>query len=527
MTPQTRPFRTLAVLTLMTSTIASCDPPIDPEVDSGLVADNVASVVENAARAIQAMDQPGGVQPQSSMARFAARLLSGDQSVDQPVRPSRQAGPAMTSGLQALRRLLADELAGAGASGMSLAPSRNAPRTIHKSEPPAGDEISDEAKELRWIIKNRLLAQNNLESHDHVQAIYRLRPEVTCAEPHAVRLDEECARFFGRVDVRLRLIRSGAGHEVELQVGGERVRPLTLYIDPSRITATAELQAVKSAVLVVASRLEEPDPGLPTVMRGAFQLALTKDGERSATFALSLLDMIEVRDDQERSAFRTAAASPALSVRLDGDARKIRSWASVGLTEVITPLDDNVRRPASPDLRVVVAGLYGQGTVDLNEEKLVFQNVGLGAGPSFAEVRGQRIVELNLNAQDKRGFDATVTVAPDGTPRLALAPRFDLDLMFKLALIKAELSSPPPAHLEDETYRLLVDGAGGQGPVLEPFEDREGQRTGVRVVSGQVSLSSSKVPAAVNAAAGQCLEPREPAPGDHPVLGAVQVTTCP
>jgi len=171
-----------------------------------------------------------------------------------------------------------------------------------------------------------------------------------------------------------------------------------------------------------------------------------------------------------------------------------------------------IRRTGSPDLRVVVAGVVGRGTVDLTAETLVFEKVGLGAGPSYAEVRGQRVVQLDLNPQDQRGFDATVTFGPDGSPRLAIAPRFDLNLMFKLMLIKAELSSPPPAHLEDESYRLLFEGAGGQGPVLEAFEDQPHQRSGLRVASGRLQLFSSKAAEPVTARCASTLRARRKKP---------------
>ncbi len=520
MTRPTRPFHTLTALALVTCSVASCDPPIDPEVDSGLVADHAASVFESSRRALQAMDRPPqDVPAPGGLQRFAARLLNANPTGD----ANSSGGLAAKTGLRGLRRVLGDELFSPRPS-LERAP---APRTLNRSEPPAGDELSDESQELHWIIKNRLLARNNVESQTPFEVIYRLRPEVTCAQPHGRALDQDCARFLGRVELRLRLTREGLGHAVELLVGAERVHPLTLFVDEREVAATTDLQALKATAQSISRALEEPDPGLPTVMRGTFRISLTREGARSAGLRLGLLDMIEVLDQKERFVFRTAAADRALVVRLDGETRRIEASAGVGLTEVIGPLDDNVnRQPPAPDLRVVVAGLVGTGTVDLGAEKLVFEGVGLGAGPSFAEVRGQRIVELNLNPQDRRVLDATVTFGPQGTPRLSLSPRFDLGLMFKLALIKDALSSPPPAHLEDETYRLLVDRDASGGPVLEAFEDEQQHRAGVRVVSGAVTLSSSRVGTPVTATAGMCLEPTEPAPGAHPVLGAVKVTTC-
>jgi hypothetical protein len=142
-------------------------------------------------------------------------------------------------------------------------------------------------------------------------------------------------------------------------------------------------------------------------------------------------------------------------------------------------------------------------------------------------VRGDRIIALDLNPADQRAFDATITFTPEGLPRLALSPRFDLGLMFKLGLVAAELEqagSPVPPHLLDESYRLQLDAAGGQPPVLQAREHADGG--GLEIVSGRLTLSSSRVPEPVTAAAGQCVYPREPAPDQHPVLGTLNVTTC-
>ncbi len=129
-------------------------------------------------------------------------------------------------------------------------------------------------------------------------------------------------------------------------------------------------------------------------------------------------------------------------------------------------------------------------------------------------------MELNLNPQDGRLLDATFTSTPEGLPRLALAPRFDLGLMFQLGRVAGELErmgSPPPAHLLDEGYRLLIHRAAGKSPVLEVSEHADGE--GLRVVSGQVTLSSTAGAAPVTAEAGQCLQPREPAPGARRLRG--------
>jgi hypothetical protein len=135
-------------------------------------------------------------------------------------------------------------------------------------------------------------------------------------------------------------------------------------------------------------------------------------------------------------------------------------------------------------------------------------------------------VQIDLNELAGRSFDLLATFPGPGQTRFALTPKFDLAVAFKLAALAAEFSSPPPAHLLDETYRVTLDAAGGAGPAIETRDDDltgEGQ---VKIAAGKLVIGSSKLPNAVTASAGQCITSKEVAPGAHPVLGSIAVTSC-
>jgi hypothetical protein len=506
MTSTGRTLQHLAVIAIAAGPLLSCEPPpIDPVQDSRIVAENVASVFESAARAVRGVEGEGAMPMQRRL----------------------------RSGMHALGRMLAAPAEGLERALVDLRP--RAPVAARRIDPgpriepaPTDDDIAGSAAEVRRAVQDRLLANANLESATPEEAIYRLRAEVTCADPDDGRLEPDCERFLRRVELRVGLSRAGLGHRLEFLVGPNRLRPVDLLVSPGGLSATSDLAVLKDAAVEITRALDEPDPGLPTVMRGRVQLALSKEGVRRAALSLGLLDMIEIVVEQERSAFRTAAAPRAFTLVANGEDRVVTAVAGFGLTEVVTPLDDNELRPTpSPDLRVVVAGLHGRGTFENAHQRIRFDGLGVGPGPSFAEVRGDRIIELNVNPSDQRAFNATITFTPEGEPRLELSPRLDVSLMFKLALIATELEqmgSAAPDHLRDESYRLQLDRAGGQPPVLQAREHADGG--GLEIVSGRLTLSSSRVPDPVTAAAGQCIYPGDPTPDQHPVLDAINVTTC-
>jgi hypothetical protein len=266
------------------------------------------------------------------------------------------------------------------------------------------------------------------------------------------------------------------------------------------------------------------------MVKPSIQLTIAAEGTRKASVSLGLLDLIDIRDPDQGLVIRTQAADPRISVLrlgMDGETRKLQPSVNLGQTEVFVPLHDRSVRPNAPDVRVVVAGLHGLGKVDLDRQEITFQSVSLGPGPSHAEVRGQRIFQLDLNGDHGRALDLEIAAA-GGRPRLSISPRLDLMVMWKLVLIESDLSEPAPDHLRDETYRLLVDAPPGEKPTLTQVTATDGRDAeDTKVVSGRLQLSSSKVPRPVTAEAGTCLSSRAPAAGEHPVLGTVSVYACP
>jgi hypothetical protein len=482
------------------SALPACDPPLDHETDSQLVAARAAEVYESAARAAEALDESG--QPMVRKLTPELDRLLGDLLPQDRFTPAAREPRPAASGLQALRQLMVQ----------------------------TGDDIDQSAAEVQRAIAERLLARANIESEAPEAIVYRLRREVTCADPDNGALEPACADFLGKVELRLRLTRAGQGHEIELLVGPARLQPLAALVRGREVSLTAKLAAVKPSTDHISERVGEPPPPLPAMMKGTVQLTIAAEGTRKASVSLGLLDLVDIRDPDQGLVIRTQAADPRVSVvrlGVDGDARRLQPSANLGQTEVIFPLEDRSVRPNAPDARVVVAGVHGLGAVDLDRQEITFQSVSLGLGPSYAEVRGQRIFQLDLNRDHGRALDLEIAVA-DGRPRLSISPRLDLTVMWKLMLIESDLSERAPEHLRDETYRLLVDAPPGEKPTLTQVTAADGRDAeDTKVVSGRLQLSSNKVPRPVAAEAGQCLSSRAPSPGEHPVLGTVSVYACP
>jgi hypothetical protein len=351
MTFSGRPLQPRGVIAIAAGPILSCEPPLDPEQDGRVVAENVAGVFESAARAVRGVEGEGATPARRATARgldrMMTRLLGGDaiSTPERSARPSPSPSPVqlrLSNGLSALRRMLVP----VGEGPEAVLDDRRPPAPIaarrdpapHVEPAPTDDDIAMSAQELRRVIYDRLLAKGNLESATASEVIYRLRAEVTCLDPEARQVDPDCERFLRQVELRVSMTRAGHGHHLDVLVGPQRVRPVGLLVSPGGVSATSDLADLKAAALEMARALDEPDPEFPSVMRGRVQLGLGKEGVRKASLSLGLLDMIEIQVEKERSAFRTAAAPRAFTLVADGEERRLTAVTSIGLTEVVTPL---------------------------------------------------------------------------------------------------------------------------------------------------------------------------------------------
>jgi hypothetical protein len=532
--------RALAVsFPLQAAALVGCQgEPVDPEAMSRQAAHRAAEVVRSSAQALKANEGAEGTVEDTSrgfdvvtrtLNRVPIQPTAGTEpSTVAPPPP----GPMPKDDDSRWRRLAGryglQSLTGAFRSEAEPAsiPTDGVAFTRATMDDSLADDLNSLADELEKLIRDRLLASANLESKSDSEAIYHLKPDPTCRDLETQELDEGCVEQLTKVEFRVRLTRDGDGSRLDVLVGSSRVHPGSFFVHEGQIAVEIYLAELKQALAVSAQALGEPDDS-PEVMKGKLRVVLKRDGIRKVSFSLSFLEIIELHDTQEPFVIRTAAANPALALAVDGDAGQISGSMGLGTTEVVLPWEPN-GESASGSLEVVVGGLTGQYVYNQTTRQAKASQVGLGSGPSYAQVRGQRIFQVDLNATDGRAFDLTITPSSSGMPRLAITPRFDLSIMWKLGLVASDFQTPPPSYLLDETYHLTADPADGAGPVLEPFEeDASGNEGGIRVVSGKVSLASSKAAAPVTAVAGQCLVSGPAGAGEHPVLGTLQVKTCP
>jgi hypothetical protein len=528
------------------SLLAGCqkEAPIDAAALAAQASDSAAAIFSSAALSAQANE---GAQKATSHLGSGLSTIAGSfervpldtgKTTTSPY--IRQMSPVRTALLSVpafravLRPLATESLL--GPSPITLSPTSPAGSSGALAHVVTGEQSSELASDLDdtgqalgQLLRERVFVASNLESKSDSEAIYRLRADPTCRDLDDGHMDAGCEKNLDKVELRVRLSKSAAsGAQIDLLVGSERAFPLRLIIDPAELATELYLGELKRSSAILATALGKSDDS-PDVFKGTVRLALTKEGPKAVSFAAAILQTIEIEQTFGKSdpgRFRSAAANPVWKLTADGDKGTITGMMGLGATEFFGPWNPKGTAAKNTDMHVMLGGLTGQITFTQASSDVKLTGLGWGAGPTYVEVRGQRIFQLDLNPQAARMFDLAISFDAQDKPVLAVAPRFDLTLGMHFGLVAADYGSPPPAHLLDETYDLALDPAAGATPVIAPWQSSTSDVRGLKLVAGQLSIGSSKAGAPVVVHAGQCLIARQPQAGDHPVIGAMQAADC-
>ena len=400
------------------------------------------------------------------------------------------------------------------------------------------EQFDETADRLKIFIRQRVLADSNLESKTDDEAIYHLKPDPTCLsipptdDPTAVpTLDTKCADQLTRLQVRISLRADGDGVRLGILIGPDRLELSAFIIHSDLLALQMDLPKAFAATKVIEQTLgtDSPSETHYDALTGKIQLAVHKDGEKKVTFSGSVLEAIHVGTLDSTGAvgpeIKLAASDPTVAVTADGMLQALTVKVDMGALDVLGDWDPMGVASPNRNLHVQVGGLYGQATFTEATDDIVANGVGVGA--TFVEAHGARIFDLGVNPNDARRFDARVFVNAAGQPEVQLTPRFDLDIGYHLGLVASEYTTPPASYYQNETYGVLLDNGGAAtGVASVPSTSTFGG--GIKVTAGTLTISSTGAPQPVVVPTGKCLTGGGAVPaGGHPVLGAFQVVDCP
>jgi len=394
-------------------------------------------------------------------------------------------------------------------------------------------DLKESAQKLVQRLRERVLIPANLESETSTSATYRLGPEVYCEDeippplPGSITppsYDPDCVEQANKLQLRLRLTSPAEGDvDMTVLVGAERNEPLVFELHQHSLGLKVDL----GEALDAAREFGEDSDAIEK-LSGVLELQLVENQARDYSLDLNVLQAVQVvlNTDGEKLSVSLGATSPALQLRLDGNARRLLASMDLGALRVLGPLrlfadsfgsnddelvssssDSGFAAPApAPEpepiqrdyhgaVEMFLAGLQGSLEYVAESDQLKLNGLGFGDKTSFIENDGQRLAALDLNAAQGRHVNLVLEPEGDGT-KISISPGFDLKVALAFQHIADQVQGIQ-AHLLNDNWHFWFEG---DHPVIVANDDQ------VAVQAGTLHLESSADPSAnLGVSAGMCL----------------------
>jgi hypothetical protein len=330
---------------------------------------------------------------------------------------------------------------------------------------------------------------------NHVGAgVYQIPAALVCTETTVdstgtatETINAKCADQLAKADLRIRVAKDGGALVFAFQVDADHDEPLRLTLTHTSIALTVDLDDTQHAFIALATLFgqDAPNAALAGQVTGKLEILgaaqakaqLTIDRALSIKFAKAGADL----GSADAFVFSSAAAE-VFSVTLDGTGKTGSFAVGLGETALKLPADSAGKRFELDLPGVTAAASYTAG------QPLALTHLGLGNRTTTVSISGVRAQTIDLNPQDGRAFNATVSHdAATDTDTLAITPKLDL----QMSADHAVLGDARPVY---DVTRVLLDGSL-----------RGGATTGQIAVTGSFSVTTNPAGHGFTATAGQCV----------------------
>jgi hypothetical protein len=428
---------------------------------------------------------------------------------------------------------LVDELSTASTSldsAQGVSSLRGTMHSLHTSFPGIPDlgglGIGGQAgHDLADFLKQHVFTPANYEG----DGVYLLHGADLCPKTAGGTPDADCVSKFDQVQFRIKAKAFSDDHvELTLLIGPTRLAPLIMTLSATSISLAVELADAKAALQYVAG-IYGQSITLPAVLEGRISATYTRNAAQDLTFSFAVERSVRVEgtfpDMGGDYKFSTAARTPLFSVRVNGKARTISASVDVGPTSLQAPWQQvDPSSLTAGTMTIDLRGLTGAVTVADGATSVKLTGLGLGGGTSSLQLDGTSLLAVTLNPGSDGKFSLEVSPVAGAQPRIAVDPSFDLSLAFDLRKLRDAGDSIDPALVQD-TYRVKFDGTT---PTAQPIDSTSTFEGGLKVISGQIAISSAASSQTVTVHAGKCLVGDDPVTaGENAITGRFAERDCP
>ncbi|HEY4056341.1 MAG TPA: hypothetical protein VGM39_07020 [Kofleriaceae bacterium] len=354
------------------------------------------------------------------------------------------------------------------------------------------DEESSDDFDPQQII-DELEQQVFTDANEVEPGIYMVPASVACGEPDPEYPEDnaDCTENWAQVGLRIRVSENDSSAlRFAVQIGAQHDEPLSLSLTHTALSVSVDLDEAEDAIQTVAAALGEQAPHAE--LSGALTASLEVLGTAHVAFDLNADRAISVAvadqgvDLTGPDAFRFATeASHALHLELDGNAATGNLALDIGATTAQVP-DGGDSETGTQTFGIDLPGVAANAT--LSQGALSITNISLGNSTTRVLQNGATAIAIDLNKDNGRKLDATLTDDGAGGATVSVQPAFDL----RIATDHAALGDEVDVY---DITRVLLTGA------LHGTEDSDS----VQVASGAFSIETNPTSYGFSASAGQCV----------------------
>jgi hypothetical protein len=308
-------------------------------------------------------------------------------------------------------------------------------------------------------------------------------PSVT--DSTGTHIDATCADHVANADLRIRVSEDDDALVFAVQVDANHDEPLSFELTHKSLAASVNLDEAAQAMTALAPVFGEDVPNAQLSGQITGKLTVLGDAKIEASSTIDRDLAIATADAgvdlNGPGAFRlTSAAAEVFAITIDGGANGAGFELGLGATTAHLPTDD-----VDLDLPGITA------SAQLAEGLVTVTGISLGDRTTTLSKAGARAIAIDLNPNDGRTLDATITATGTDDETLSVSPKLDLHM----AVDHAVLGDTPPVY---DVTQLSLTGA------LHHFVDAAGIEH-VQVQGGPMSIVTNPAQYGITATDGQCV----------------------
>lgn len=304
-------------------------------------------------------------------------------------------------------------------------------------------DLTEYTDGLKSWLQDNVFNVAAIESTTETSITYRLTPEVACPEETddtgAIARDEDCVKFFTEMPVRL-VVTSTTEGDLDIAVNVAEHKPASVELYAAHLSGKLDLAAAKAVITDAAALLGEDAPNLPERLSGVFELALVKNGQDDYTFALGVLEALNIglkeTTSNEYVDIKLGVAPEAARVRLSAESGVVDAAVAIGTVNVAVALEQfagepeeecvwneeteqedcttETREPLEGIIGLALKGLTGAGTFNVDTDTLSLTGLGLGNDKGVVTFNDAQALSVAVNSDTNGLFDLALASLEDG-----------------------------------------------------------------------------------------------------------------